>query len=232
MILDKQLVFVNVGDSRGIISQKNGQIVKSGTFDHKPQFFSEMQRIFKNNGQLYRVCSNSEIEQTEIFYASSHQEFLDIDRLSENSNKIRVFGPWRVKPGGLSVIFIVNEKVSRTFGDIEGKIEELGGIRGVISPEPEVTVFEYSEDIDYILLGCDGIFDELSNDEVNRVIWETVDFYKEKALDTLERTGEEFDYLGICLNDCVNNVLKKSMIENSEDNVTAILVAFKNLLKS
>jgi len=30
------------------------------------------------------------------------------------------------------------------------------------------------------MMGCDGIFDVLSNEEVNEVIWETVDYYKEK----------------------------------------------------
>ena len=84
------------------MSRNNGSIVKSCTYDHKPQFFSEMQRIFKNKGQLYRVCANKVTEETEVFYANTHQEFLEIDRLSERSEE-REFGPWRVKPGGLSV---------------------------------------------------------------------------------------------------------------------------------
>lgn len=32
------------------------------------------------------------------------------------------------------------------------------------------------------------------------------------------------------LNECVNNVLKRALIHKSADNVTAIMVCFKNLL--
>lgn len=79
-----------------------GKELQICSYDHKPQFFGEMQRILKNGGQLYRACNNKMTQETEIYYASSHQEFLQIDRIPEESEE-RVFGPWRVKPGGLSV---------------------------------------------------------------------------------------------------------------------------------
>jgi serine/threonine protein phosphatase PrpC len=47
-------VFINVGDSRGIISKKNGKEVIATTYDHKPHYYSELQRIFKKGGELYR----------------------------------------------------------------------------------------------------------------------------------------------------------------------------------
>ena len=52
--LDNNLVFVNVGDSRAVLSKGEGAEVQICTYDHKPQFFGEMQRVFKNGGQLYR----------------------------------------------------------------------------------------------------------------------------------------------------------------------------------
>lgn len=54
MTSDDSLVFVNVGDSRAIMSKNEGADLQICTFDHKPQFFTEMQRIFKLGGQLYR----------------------------------------------------------------------------------------------------------------------------------------------------------------------------------
>lgn len=75
-----------------------------------------------------------------------------------------------------------------------------------------------------MFLACDGIFDVMSNEEVNEVIWETVDYYKDK-------NDGASDLFGLCMNDCVNNVLKKAMIQKSEDNITVIFIAFKNLLK-
>lgn len=42
---DDELIFVNVGDSRAIVSYDKGAKVKACTYDHKPQFFSEQQRV-------------------------------------------------------------------------------------------------------------------------------------------------------------------------------------------
>lgn len=119
-----------------------------------------------------------------------------------------------MKPGGLSV--------SRTFGDIEAKVPELGGTPGVIVSEPEIQSITYTPDLDWVLLACDGVFDSLTNEEVNAIIWETLDYWKESK----NLCKENFNDF---LSDCVNNVLKKSLINNSEDNVTLIIVFFKDL---
>jgi len=117
--------------------------------------------------------------------------------------------------------------VSRTFGDIESKKVELDGIPGVVIASPEITSIPFNKDIDYVLLGCDGIFDVLTNEMVNEVIWETVEQYKQQKGKDVDNSN----LLGHCLNDCVNNVLKKSLIQQSEDNVTVILVVFKDFLQ-
>jgi protein phosphatase 2C family protein 2/3 len=75
-------------------------------------------------------------------------------------------GPYRVFPGRLSVC--------RTFGDCEAKLPHLGGSRGVVICDPEII---YEKDgasrLDYILIGSDGIFDRLSNEQINRMVWDT-----------------------------------------------------------
>jgi protein phosphatase 2C family protein 2/3 len=66
-------------------------------------------------------------------------------------------GPVRVIPGRLSV--------SRTFGDCQAKLEKYNGNPNVIVVDPEIHYINISEEShDYILLGCDGIFDRLSTD--------------------------------------------------------------------
>ena len=69
-------------------------------------------------------------------------------------------GPYRVFPGRLSVC--------RTFGDAEAKIPSLGGIQDCVTCQPDI-VFEpnCSNAFDYILIGSDGIFDKLKNDQIN-----------------------------------------------------------------
>lgn len=70
-------------------------------------------------------------------------------------------GPMRVLPGRLSV--------SRTLGDIEAKLIQLGGIPNVISAEPEMCKIDLTkEKVDFLFMGCDGIFDRMSNEEVVR----------------------------------------------------------------
>ena len=66
-------------------------------------------------------------------------------------------GPYRVFPGRLSVC--------RTFGDCEAKVTFLGGTKGVVTCEPEI-IHEHEgvHNLDYILIGSDGIFDKLKND--------------------------------------------------------------------
>lgn len=74
-------------------------------------------------------------------------------------------GPYRVFPGRLSVC--------RTFGDCEAKLEHLGGTKGVVCCEPEVThEVDGSQYLDYVLIGSDGIFDKLKNDQINSIVWD------------------------------------------------------------
>lgn len=54
LVLDNTLYFMNVGDSRAILSQRVGQRIVQCTRDHKPQRESEAQRIFQNDGIVYR----------------------------------------------------------------------------------------------------------------------------------------------------------------------------------
>lgn len=67
----------------------------------------------------------------------------------------------------------------------------------------------------------DGIYDVLSNEEVNECVWQTINYYKANLMNIPDAYNK-------CLCDCVNNVLKKSLLTSSEDNVTAILVTFKD----
>ena len=76
------------------------------------------------------------------------------------------YGPYRVLPGKLSV--------SRTFGDIEAKLEyaPYEGKKGVVIAEPELSQFSIDpEKNDFIALGCDGIFDRLSSVQVVDSAW-------------------------------------------------------------
>jgi protein phosphatase PTC2/3 len=70
----------------------------------------------------------------------------------------------RVLPGRLSV--------SRTFGDIEAKLEQFGGNPKVVVAEPEIRSFKIQLEHDFLILASDGIFDKMSSGDVLRTVWE------------------------------------------------------------
>jgi hypothetical protein len=94
---------VNVGDSRAFVSRSHGTEIDVCSTDHKPQMKTEMDRIFKAGASLYRVSANSELNRNEVFYADSYEDFLQVEDIEKTESHFRQFGPWRVKPGGLSV---------------------------------------------------------------------------------------------------------------------------------
>lgn len=84
---------------------------------------------------------------------------------------VYVQGPLRVFPGRLSV--------ARTFGDIEAKRARYGGNPNVIVCDPEIRCFKIESHFDFILMGCDGIFDRLNNRDVVNQVWDsTLDLVK------------------------------------------------------
>ena len=75
-----------------------------------------------------------------------------------------MYGPLRVFPGRLSVC--------RTFGDVEAKNEKLGGNPNVVIAEPDIFIFDIDDDMDFIILGSDGIYDKMSSEDVIKAGWD------------------------------------------------------------
>lgn len=73
-------------------------------------------------------------------------------------------GPLRIFPGRLSV--------SRAFGDIEAKRRKFGGNHLVLTAQPEIKQIKINDEYDFVLLGCDGIFDKLNDTQVIKAVWE------------------------------------------------------------
>ena len=166
------------------------------TKDHKPDSDTEKERIKNAGGQIYQSPS--------------------IVPIYQNGKKLSL--PWRVLPGRLSV--------SRTFGDIEAKLERFGGKKGVITPYPDVTEIELNNEFDFMVIGCDGIFDVLSNEDLFD-IWNIV--LKERKMDentfrNMEKNNEiDIDHL---CGDFAGLIIKSALAKNSFDNVSCIVIVF------
>ncbi len=129
----------------------------------------------------------------------------------ETTEKFRA--PLRVLPGRLSV--------SRTFGDIDAKLTKYEGNPEVVIAVPEICSFHAGEDTDFLLVGCDGIFDRLSTIEAGRIVWETA-----RVTQRLGRSIHE-----IC-GECAKEVMRRAMRKRSSDNLTVVLIAFEGFGRS
>ena len=157
------------------------------TTDHKPDSIIEKARIELSGGKLYKAQSLLPIYQ----------------------NGTRIEAPWRIMPGRLSV--------SRTFGDIQAKNEKFGGNKTTIIALPDITEIELDDEYNFIVMGCDGIFDVLKNEELLECI-EIV--LKEKNINNLK----DINIHQLC-GDFADMIIKSALAKDSFDNVSCIVIA-------
>jgi protein phosphatase 2C family protein 2/3 len=50
-------------------------------------------------------------------------------------------------------------------------LEFRGGNPNVVKAEPEISKFQISKNHDFIVLGSDGIFDKLSDEDIGKSVW-------------------------------------------------------------
>lgn len=124
-------------------------------------------------------------------------------------------GPLRVLPGRLSV--------ARTFGDPEAKIVALGGNPKCVIHNPEIKKFRIVKEHDFIILGCDGIYDKLENNESISCVWRAV--HDNRFHPAVK--GQATDIHKIC-GMGVEYVMKNSLLRRSLDNVTVVVIGFSN----
>ena len=163
--------------------------VEFTTMDHKPDSIIERARIEIAGGTLYKAPPLFSLHQNE--------------KNAEMS--------WRVLPGKLSV--------SRTFGDILAKEEKYGGNKTVIIALPDITEIELDDNYNFIVIGSDGIFDVLQNEElldcINVVIKE-----KKKIKDKIN----DEDIPQLC-GDFASMIIKSALTKGSFDNLSCIVIA-------
>jgi len=163
-------------------------LVSFATEDHKPDSDTEKKRIEAAGGKIYQTPS----------YFPLYQNGKEIDI------------PWRVLPGRLSV--------SRTFGDIEAKEEKFGGMKGVVAALPDITEIELNEEYNLIVIGCDGIFDVLSNEELLECVKIVL---KEKKINEAIKDEDIHELCG----DFAAMIIKSALAKDSFDNISCIVIA-------
>ena len=67
------------------------------------------------------------------------------------------------------------------------------------------------------------LFDTMTNQQIVDTVWDTLRYHKEHTINP-QREYEKI------LGECVSCVMKRALIQSSEDNITVMMICFKNLL--
>ena len=216
LIIENRVYIANVGDSRAILSAKNGTKFYPLSRDHRPGDEKEYKRILDAGGKIYRTeyeygnknininNANNRFSNYNKNYNNNLNNRININNDNRNSS---VVGPLRVSPGKLSV--------SRTIGDIEAKDRKYGGNPNVIISIPEIKYFDNTDKNDFILIFCDGVYEKLKNKDIIDCIWNEI--RNKKFADVHNMAGYSIEKL-----------INKCLMQDSSDNLTAIMICLKD----
>lgn len=137
-----------------------------------------------------------------------------------------IIGPHRVFPGRLSV--------SRTIGDIEAKDPRYGGNTMCVIPTPDIKCFKIRNNYDFIVLGCDGVFEKLDNKAVINASWDAAmcDYENDEVIrknidkNIIKNGGPISIHQKSGL--AVDKILHECVFAKTLDNITAVMIAFEN----
>lgn len=106
------------------------------------------------------------------------------------------------------------------------KLERYGGNPNCIVAVPQIGVFQLSNDTDFILLGSDGIFDNLDNKQIKSIVQNEARELSEKLPSDIQ-VGS-FEHVTACCGAAVNAVMRNAMEQESTDNLSVVLLVFQN----
>ena len=111
-----------------------------------------------------------------------------------------------------------NLNLTRGFGDLEYKQNKnLKPEEQMITANPDIKIVDYNKDCDFVILGCDGIWDCLSNQEA-------CDFVAKRLKDTPDIK------LSKIVEEMLDTIVAKDLYNETGvgcDNMTCIIVVFK-----
>ncbi len=188
-----------------------GTKVKQLTVDHKPDNIKEFERALKNGSKIYLDDNDDpDRDESKIDFIKDKNELEKKKEIKNNSDEEKIF---RVYPSDLAVM--------RTIGDIKAKKKEFGGNPGTIINIPDIFVLDINSNDDFIVMGCDGIFDDLSNQEIINAAWLVFkNRAKDKNYDINELSSEACDI-----------IIKFAMEKQSTDNLSCIIIGLEGLEK-
>ena len=210
LIFDNKIYIANLGDSRAIMSVNGGAKVKQLTNDHKPNNPKEFERAIKNGSKIYVDDNDEPVRDISKLKLIKDKSDFEKYKKKENSKEEIIF---REYPSDLGVM--------RTIGDIKAKKKEYGAIPGTIINKPDIFIFDINSNDDFIVLGCDGIFDDLSNQEVSNAAW---------LIFKNESKEKNYD-IHVLTQDACDIIMKYGLEKQTSDNLSCIVIGLEGIEK-
>ena len=156
-----------------------------------------------NNGKKIKLLNN----------IHRPNNFNEKERIINNGGNIYISNNiLRIFPGRLSV--------TRAFGDKNAKLSEFGGKKNVLISTPEICIVNLKEfKVDFLIMGCDGIFEYLSNEDCVKLAWKNLE------------DKQNYNNFHLFNGDICDLIIKSALKRNSLDNVTVLFVSFRNFEK-
>ena len=206
ILFDNKIYISNIGDSRAIMSINGGTKIKQLSVDHKPNNPKEFERAIKNGSQIYVDNDDPDRDISKLVFIKDKSEF----EKYKNEGEEVIF---REYPSDLAVM--------RTIGDVKVKNKDYGGKPGTIISTPEIFIYDISSTDDFIVMGCDGIFDDLSNQDVVDAAWY---IYKNRS------KTKNYDIHELSQEAC-DMIIKYGLEKETSDNLSCIIIGLEGLEK-
>lgn len=107
--------------------------------------------------------------------------------------------------------------------------------------DPEIRVFKLKDNFDFLLIGCDGIFERLNNKQLIDTVWDRIsEQTTSKQPDQITPpgryksiTGSNFHYdEHVAAAEGVEMGLREVAVSRSLDNITILILGLKGLKKT
>lgn len=169
----------------------------------------ELKRIFVANAGDSRCAMGKAGSAVEMSIDHKPESQIEIDRITKAGSVItegRVDG---------------NLNLTRSLGDLKYKNREhLKPEEQAITANPDTYSFPLDDDIDFIIMGCDGIWESKSNEEMVKWVYDELKWQKKDGEIDLEAIVKK-----LLKTTVANDVASSNGI--GCDNMTCILIRFK-----
>jgi len=210
LVINDLMYITNIGDCRAIISMNSGSKIKPLSIDHKPNNPKEYKRIIENNGHVYYDDNEYTLDERNLNNIKIIKKLEDFDKYVIKED----FPIFRTFPFHLSY--------TRSLGDINYKKEKLGGIEGMIISDPEIFTLDLTEkEYDFIVMGSDGLFDNLNNKDVIEGCWFIIKNMRKERKNNIHLLSSD-----IC-----NFLIKYAIEKGAEDSISCIFIGLNGLDK-